>query len=73
MAKIRAIVNGVSYYTSTTALKKQTSSCHTMQNAALYQALAIMGKNLGVATTVVLYDGKMHRYSFDVQLCVVGG
>ena len=71
MAKIRVIVNGVSYYSTTTALKKQTSSCHTMQNAALFYALDRMGKNLGVGTTVVLYDNKMHRHSFDVQLCVV--
>jgi hypothetical protein len=71
MAKIRAIVNGVSYYTTTTALKKQTSSCHTMQNTALYFALDKMGKNLGVATTVTLYDNKMKRHSYDVQLCVV--
>lgn len=71
MAKIRVIVNGVSYYSTATALKKQTSSCHTMQNAALFYALDKMGKNLGVGTTVVLYDGKMHRHSFDIQLCVV--
>jgi len=71
MAKIRAIVNGISYYTSTAALKKQTSSAHTMQNTALFFALDKMGKNMGVATTVVLYDNKMHRHSFDVQLTVV--
>ena len=71
MAKIRAIVNGVSYYTNTTALKKQSSSAHTMQNAALFFALDCMGKNLGIAKTVVLYDNKMHRHSFDVQLTVV--
>ena len=71
MAKIRAIVNGVSYYTNHSALKKQTSSCHSMQNSALYYALDKMGKNLGVATTVTLYDGKMKRHSFDIQLCVV--
>jgi len=71
MAKIRAIVNGVSYYTNTTALRKQSSSCHTMQNAALAFALDCMGKNLGIARTVHLYDGKMKKHSFDIQLCVV--
>jgi len=71
MAKIRAIVNGVSYYTTTTALKKQTSSCHTLQNTALFFALDKMGKNLGIATTVVLYDNKIKRHSYDIQLCVV--
>ena len=71
MAKMRVIVNGVSYYSNHTALKKQTSSCHTLQNTALFFALDKMGKNLGVATTVVLYDNKMKRYSYDVQLSVV--
>lgn len=71
MAKVRVIVNGVSYYSNTTALKRQTSSCHSLQNTALFYALDKMGKNLGVATTVAIYDGKMKRHSFDVQLCVV--
>jgi hypothetical protein len=71
MAKIRAIVNGVSYYTTTTALKNQTSSCHTMQNTALRFALDCMGSNLGIARNVHLYDHKMHKHSFDIQLCVV--
>lgn len=71
MAKVRVIVNGVSYYSTTTALKKQTSSCHSMQNAALFHALDVMGKNAGIAKTVVLYDGKMKRHSYDIQLCVV--
>ena len=70
MAKIRAMVNGVSYYTTTTALKKQTSSCHTMQNSALFFALACMGKKLGIARTVHMYDSKMNKHSFDIQLCV---
>lgn len=71
MAKIRAIVNGVSFYTNKTAIKKQTSGDHSMQNAALYHALFIMGKNPGIATTVVMYDGKMARHSFDIQLSEV--
>lgn len=71
MAKLRVIVNGVSYYSTTTALKKQTSSCHTMQNAALRFALDCMGTSQGIGRNVVLYDGKMHKHSFDIQLCVV--
>jgi len=73
MAKIRVIVNGVSYYSTTTALKKQTSSCHDMQNTALAFALDVMGigENLGIAKTVILYDGKMKRHEFDIQLTVL--
>lgn len=69
--KIRAIVNGVSYYTTRAAIKKQASSDFALQNTALFHALHVMGKDLGIATTVVLYDGKMKRHSFDVQLSLV--
>jgi hypothetical protein len=69
--KIRVIVNGVSYYTTRAAIKKQTSSDFSMQNTALFHALYMMGKNLGIGTTVVLYDSKMVRHSFDVQLSLV--
>jgi hypothetical protein len=71
MAKIRAIVNGVSYYTTTTAIKKMTSSDFTLQNTALFYVLDAMGKNAGYATTVKLYDGKMNRHSFEIQLSKV--
>ena len=71
MAKIRAVVNGVHFYTNTSAIKKQTSGDASMQNAALYHALYIMGKNPGIATTVVMYDGKMKKHSFEVQLSEV--
>ena len=69
--KIRVIVNGVSYYTTRAAIKKQVSGDFSMQNTALYHALHMMGKNLGIGTTVILYDGKLKRHSFDVQLSVV--
>jgi len=71
MAKVRAIVNGVHYYTSKSAIKKQCTSDHSLQNTALYHALDRMGKDLGIGTTVILYDGKMQRHSYDVQLSVV--
>ena len=66
--KIRAIVNGVSFYTTRAAIKKQTSGDFSLQNTAMFFALDKMGKTEGVATTVVLYDSKMKRHSFDVQL-----
>lgn len=69
--KIRVIVNGVSYYTTRAAIKKQSSSDFSLQNTALYHALHMMGKGLGIGTTVVLYDGKMKRHSYDIQLSTV--
>lgn len=69
--KIRVIVNGVSYYTTRAAIKKQVSGDHSLQNTALYHALYMMGKNLGIGTTVTLYDSKIKRHSFDIQLSVM--
>lgn len=69
--KIRAIVNGVSYYTTSTAIKQRRSGDFSLQNTALFFALDCMGKDLGIARTVVLYDYKMKRHSFDIQLSKV--
>ena len=69
--KIRAIVNGVSFYTTRSQLKRQSSGDHSLQNTALFFALDKMGQNVGVATTVRLYDHKMKQHSFDIQLSEV--
>jgi hypothetical protein len=66
--KIRAIVNGVCFYTTRAAIKKQTVSDFSLQNTAMYFVLDQMGKSYGFASTVSLYDEKMNRHSFDVQL-----
>lgn len=66
--KIRAIVNGVSFYTTRAALKKQNSGDFSLQNTALYHTLFCMGKSEGFATTVRLYDDKMVQHKYDIQL-----
>lgn len=71
MAKIRAIVNGVHFYTCTRAIVKQTVSDSGTQNTALFVALDKMGRDRGIATTVVVYNSRMKRSSYDVQLTVV--
>jgi hypothetical protein len=69
--KIRAIVNGVSFYTTRAAIKKCVSGDFSLQNTALYHVLYQMGKSDGFATTVRLYDGKMVQHKFDIQLSKV--
>lgn len=69
--KIRAIVNGVSFYTTRAAIKKRVSGDFTMQNTALYLCLDQMGKSDGFATTVRLYDDKMVQHIFDISLSKV--
>jgi hypothetical protein len=66
--KIRVIINGVCFYTTRAAIKKQVVSDFSLQNTAMYFVLDQMGKSDGFGSTVTLYDEKMNRHSFDVQL-----
>jgi hypothetical protein len=68
MAKIRAIVNGVSFYTTTSAITQQRVGDNSMQNTALRFALDCMGKNAGIGRGVHLYDHKMTKHTFNIQL-----
>ena len=71
MAKIRAIVNGVSFYTNTTAINKHAVGDNSLQNVALKFALDCMGKNVGIGRTVHLYDDKITKHTFQIQLSKV--
>jgi hypothetical protein len=71
MAKIRAIINGVSFYTNTTAINKQVVGDNSLQNVALKFALDCMGKDAGIGRSVHLYDHKMTKHTFQIQLTVV--
>jgi hypothetical protein len=71
MAKIRAIVNGVHFYTTTRAINKQTVSDNSLQNVAVRFALECMGKNCGIGRDVHLYDHKMRKHTYKIQLTVV--
>ncbi len=66
--KIRAIVNGVSFYTTRADIRKRRVGDFTLQNDALFYVLDCMGKSDGFATTVRYYDTKMVQHKFDVQL-----
>jgi hypothetical protein len=69
--KLRVIVNGVSFYTTSTAIKQRRVGDFSFQNDALYYALDLMGKNAGIGTTVRYYDHKMKQHAFDIQLSKV--
>jgi hypothetical protein len=71
MAKIRAIINGVSFYTNTSAINKQVVGDNSLQNVALKFALDCMGKDAGIGRSVHLYDHKMTKHTFQIQLSVV--
>lgn len=69
--KLRAIVNGVSFYTTSTAIKQRRVGDFTLQNDALFYVLDCMAKSDGFATTVRYYDAKMVQHKFDIQLTKV--
>jgi hypothetical protein len=68
--KIRAIVNGVSFYTTSTAIKQRRTGDFSLQNDALAYVLDCMGTNAGFGTTVRYYDKGAQR-KFDIQLSKV--
>ena len=69
--KLRVIVNGVSFYSTSTAIKQRRVGDFSLQNDALYYALDLMGKHAGLGTTVRYYDHKMKQHTFDIQLTSV--
>jgi len=69
--KIRAIVNGVSFYTTTAAIRGRRVGDFSMQNDALCYMLECMGKDNGIGRSVTYYDHKMVQHKFDVQLSKV--
>jgi hypothetical protein len=69
--KLRAIVNGVSFYTNTTAIRKRKVSDFGMINDALHYALELKGNNSGIGTTIRYYDHQMKQHKFDIQLSEV--
>ncbi|CAB4129983.1 hypothetical protein UFOVP116_211 [uncultured Caudovirales phage] len=63
--KIRAIVNGISFYTTRAAIKRGVGD-HIAVNESLQRVLALMGKHAGMGTTVTKVETR-----FDVQLNVL--
>ena len=66
--KIRAIVNGVCFYTTSTAIKRHTVCDFSNQNIAMAQVYDQMGPNNGFATTITVYDNKMKSVRYAIQL-----
>ena len=66
--RIRAIVNGVCFYTTSTAIKRHTVCDFNNQNIAMAQVYDQMGPNKGFATTITIYDYKMNPVRYAIQL-----
>jgi hypothetical protein len=69
--KIRAIVNGVNFYTTRADIKKKRVGDSMLQNDALFYAHHLMGKCMGIGTTVRYYDHAMVQHTYNIQLSVI--
>lgn len=65
---IRVIVNGISFYTTKKRIKDRLVGSNSMLNEAIFLMYHTMASNEGVGSTIVLYDSKMKRHSFDIQI-----
>ena len=68
--KYRVIVNGVSFYTSGASIKRGVGDSVGV-NAAVRQLFECMFNAVGVSSTMTVYDHKMNRFSYDVQISKV--
>jgi hypothetical protein len=68
--KYRVIVNGVSFYTTGAAIKRGVGDCASV-NCVVRQLFGNMFNAVGIASTLTMYDHKMNRVNYDVQISLV--
>jgi len=65
--KMMVIVNGVSFYTTSTAIKRGVGNNSNI-NVAVQQVFADLFNAVGISTTIRLYDHQMKQHTYDIQL-----
>lgn len=65
--KLNVIVNGVSFYTTSAAVKRGVGN-NSNVNVAVQQVFENMHNAIGIGTTIRLYDSKMQQHTYDIQL-----
>jgi hypothetical protein len=68
--KYRVIVNGVSFYTTGASIKRGVGDSVSV-NIVVRQLFENLHNAIGIASTLVVYDDKMNRVSYDVQISKV--
>jgi len=68
--KYLVIVNGVSFYTSAAAIKRGVGNSVSV-NTVVRQLFENLFNAVGISSTMSVYDHKMHRVSYDVQISKV--
>jgi hypothetical protein len=67
MSKIRVIMNGVSFYTTPAAIKRGVGD-FSLINTAIQLCYEEMGRGAGLCKTYSIYDSKMKKTDYTVQL-----
>lgn len=65
---MRVIVNGVSFYTTESRIKSRTVGSDTNLNEALALLHSNLFNGLGIGSTISLYDSKMKKHTYDIQI-----
>ena len=65
--KYRVIVNGVSFYTTGAAIKRGVGDSIPV-NTVVRQLFENMFNAIGIASTMTVYNHKMDRVKYDVQI-----
>lgn len=68
--KYLVVVNGVSFYTSAAAIKRGVGNSVSV-NTVVRQLFENMFNGIGIGSTMSIYDHKMNRVSYDVQISKV--
>ena len=67
---VRVIVNGISFYTTRARIKNRTVGDNTNLNEALALVYADLFNGVGIGTTMHIYDSKMRKHTYDIQINV---
>lgn len=68
--KYLVIVNGVSFYTSAAAIKRGVGNSVSV-NTVVRQLFENMFNAVGIGSTMHVYDHKMNKVTYDVQISKV--
>lgn len=68
--KYLVVVNGVSFYTSAAAIKRGVGNSVSV-NTVVRQLFENMFNAVGIGSTMHIYDHKMNKVSYDVQISKV--
>lgn len=67
---VRIIVNGISFYTTKARIKNRTVGSDTNLNKAIYQLYSDLFNAIGIGSTISLYDTKMKKHTYEIQINV---